>query len=98
MAERSRLVEIELGRLAGRLDAARERARGLEGPTSLDPGAADRALAAIDARLAAGKDRPSQALPLRRQVLGAVGTALSARADRLRTLFEIEALTTEAER
>jgi hypothetical protein len=97
-AERQRAAEIELERLAGRLAGARARATALAGAAPLDAAEIDRALAALDARLAAGKDRPSQALPLRRQLLEAHAVALAIRAERLRALYEIEALTTESSR
>ncbi len=98
LAASTRNAELDLSRLAGRLAGARARAQSLAAGTPLRPNEVERALAALDARLAAGRDRPSQALPLRRQLVGALSTALTARAARLRAAFEIEALTTESSR
>lgn len=98
LAESSRSAEIGRARLGGRLAGALDRLGGLRTAKPLFPPDIDRALAALDARLAAGKDRPSQVLPLRRQLVGALRTALAARAASLRAAFEIEALTTETSR
>jgi hypothetical protein len=98
LAESARSEEIELERLAGRLAGALERRRGLRTAKPLLPSDVESALAALDARLGSGKDRPSQVLPLRRQLVNALGTALAARAALLRAAFEIEALTTETPR
>jgi|CXWL01.1.fsa_nt_gi hypothetical protein len=95
MALAARRTEVELARLAGRLAGARELADGLAAGAGLDPDEVDRALAALGARVTAGKDRPSSVLPLRRQLVGSLATALAARAARLRATFEINALTLE---
>ncbi|MDX1998240.1 MAG: hypothetical protein SF066_11020 [Thermoanaerobaculia bacterium] len=96
VAAAGRSAELDLARLEARWAGARERLAGV-GPTTLLPSAeVERALAALDARVSAGKDRPSQVLPLRRQLVSALATALTARAARLRASFEIAALTLEA--
>lgn len=87
--------ELAIARLGARLAGARERVTGVVPRLLLSQAEVDRALGALDARVAAGKDRPSQVLPLRRQLVGALATALSARAARLRAAFEIDALTLE---
>lgn len=90
-----RTAQLEIARLEARLAGARERAAGFFPGVVLSPGEVERALAALDARVQAGKDRPSQVLPLRRQLVGALATALAARAAHLRATFEIAALTLE---
>lgn len=95
LASSTRSAELELARLEARLAGARERAAGFVPGILIAPAEVEGALAALDARVRAGKDRPSQVLPLRRQLVGALATALSARGARLRSSFEIAALTLE---
>jgi hypothetical protein len=94
--ERYRLAKLEIDKLAARLAAARERSVALDGERLLGRAEVEEALAALDARLALGRDRPSQILPLRRQLVVALATAINARAERLRASFEVETLTMES--
>ncbi len=98
LVERARRTEIELASLAGRLAGARARLATLESRPGLSTDEVGRALGALDARLAAGRERPSSMLPLRRQLLGALTSELEHRAARLRSGYEIDALTTETHR
>ncbi|HLF56205.1 MAG TPA: hypothetical protein VI942_05095, partial [Thermoanaerobaculia bacterium] len=95
LARAERDAEIERVQLAARLAAAAERAASIGAVEAPTPAAIERALAALDARLAAGKDRPSEILPARRQLYGALVTALEARVARLRLAYELETLTRE---
>jgi hypothetical protein len=95
VAETARRAEIERATLEGRLVAARARLAELERGATVSPAEVRRALAALDARVEAGKDRPSAILPLRRQLLDALSTELAIRGARLRAAFEIQALTRE---
>ena len=95
VAEQGFLAGLERTRLEGRLRGARERGAGLAGGALFSAIEMERALAALEARVAAGRDRPSTVLPLRRQLVGALLTELTARAAYLRAAFEIQTLTTE---
>jgi hypothetical protein len=80
-AQASRDAELRLTATEARLAAARA-ALAPAGPL-LDPSDVDRALAALAVRVEEGKERPSEVLPLRRQLLEARVAALRARAARL---------------
>jgi outer membrane protein TolC len=94
--ETARAAELAEAELAARRAAALERWRALveAAPTESRFGI-DEAAAALEARLAAGKDRPTEALLVRRELVRARATRLAARAARLRAAFELAALTTE---
>lgn len=95
VARVDREAEIERAALAARVSAAAERAAASGLGPDLAPETIARALAALDARLAAGKERPSEILPARRQLFDAAATALAVRAARLRVAYELDALTRE---
>jgi hypothetical protein len=85
-----RASELELSRLAARREAARSRlaaASALSGDDELAAG-----VAALEARLSEGRSRPSEALPLRRQLLAAREAAIDARAERALAAAELAAL------
>lgn len=97
LAEFARRAEFDREQLAARIAAVRERATAAGTDDVLSADAIERALAALDARLAVGKDRPSEVLPARRQLFDALTTLVAARAARLRLTYELEALTREIE-
>ena len=97
LAELSRRSELDRARLAARADAAHERAAAGGSDIGLSADAIERALAALDARLAAGKERPSEVLPARRQLFDALTTLVAARAARFRLNYELAALSREFE-
>ena len=97
LAELSRRSELDRARLAARADAAHERAAAAGSDIGLSADAIERALAALDARLAAGKERPSEVLPARRQLFDALTTLVAARAARFRLNYELAALSREFE-
>jgi len=85
-----RSAERTLAALGGRRNAALAR---LAAPPPPDAsGEVTAALAALAARLAEGKSRPSEVLPLRRQLLAAREAALDARAERALAAAELAAL------
>lgn len=88
-----RAAELAVAALDGRRAAARARLAAPPPPDASGEVAA--ALAALDARLAEGKSRPSEALPLRRQLLAAREAALDARAERALAAAELAALCAE---
>lgn len=94
--ESARAAELAEAELAARRAAALERWRALATATPAESSfGIDEAAAALEARLAAGKDRPTEALLVRRELVRARATRLAARAARLRAGFELAALTTE---
>jgi outer membrane protein, heavy metal efflux system len=95
LAEEEHRARAEQLLFEGRLLGARERGAGLAQDAPVSPFEMERALAALQARVAVGRDRPSAVLPLRRQLLAALLTELAARAAALRAAFEIQILTTE---
>lgn len=89
-AER-RARDQEARSLASRLATARDALASLPpGPAPLD---LERAIAAVELRLTEGKERPSEALPLRRQLLEARLSGLRSEHLRLRLLAEVRTLT-----
>jgi hypothetical protein len=94
-SEEERAADVERQRLSGRLQGALESAAELERSPAPAAEEVEGALAALEARVTAGRERPSSVLPLRRQLLDALITGLAARAARARALFQIEALQTE---
>lgn len=88
-----REAEIEAATLRARFAAAVELLTALaaEEPS----GGIDAALGAVELRLTEGKDRPSQALAIRRQLLAAREAALERRAATERARAELTALTME---
>ena len=88
-AER-RAAELELARLAARREAARARLAGTAPRSGDDELAAG--VTALEARLAEGRSRPSDALPLRRQLLAAREAAIDTRAERALAAAELAAL------
>lgn len=81
---------VEAARLATRFQTALERARQFGPITS--PDTFDDALRAVALRIDLGKERPSVALPVRRQLLEAQGAALERVRDGHLLIAEIEAL------
>jgi hypothetical protein len=90
-AATDRGAAIEDARLATRFGTAIERARQFGSITA--PEAFDEALRAVALRIELGKDRPSLALPVRRQLLEARGAALQRVRDAHLLIAELEALT-----
>jgi hypothetical protein len=86
----NRGAEAEAARLATRFETAIERA-GRFGPVT-PPDAFDDALRAVALRVELGKERPSLALPIRRQLLDAQATALQRVRDAHLLQAEITAL------
>jgi len=84
-------ASVESSRLATRFATVRDRAQRF-GPVS-SPGAFDEALAAIALRMELGKERPSQALPVRRQILDTQAAALRRVRDAHVLIAELDALT-----
>ncbi len=103
LAEERRGAELERARLEGRLRGAEARAGalaagvapGVGAPATLSPLEIEEALVALEARVTAGRDRPSAVLPLRRQLVGALLTELAARAAEARAVFLIQTLKAE---
>jgi len=83
-------ASIEAARLATRFETALERAKRF-GPITA-PDTFDDALRAVALRMELGKERPSVALPVRRQLLEAQGAALRRVRDGHLLIAEIEAL------
>lgn len=98
LAEQKRSAELERMRLDARLRGAEERAEALAETDIVSIKEVEDALLALEARVTAGRDRPSTVLPLRRQLIGALQTGLAARADRARANFLIETLKAEISR
>jgi hypothetical protein len=88
-----REAEIETAMLAGRATAAAALLRELAGPPEAPD--FDAILAALEARLAEGKDRPIAALALRREILTQLEEALARRVAAHRAGAELTELTTE---
>jgi len=88
-----RAAELDLARLAARREAARSRLAARARFSSDDELAAG--VAALEARLAEGRSRPSEVLPLRRQLLAAREAAIEARAERAVAAAELAALCPE---
>jgi len=86
-----RVSEVEAARLATRFETALSRARRF-GPIT-PPEALDDALRSVSLRMELGKDRPSQALAVRRQLLEANAAALQRVRDAHLLIAEFEALT-----
>lgn len=96
--EAARAAELAEAELAARRAAALERWRALAEAAPVDsPFGIDEAAAALEARLAAGKDRPTEALLVRRELVRARATRLAVRAARLTAAFELAALTAETQ-
>ena len=99
IAEERRGAELERARLEGRLRGAEARAAsfasGLTATSTFSPREIEEALAALEARVTTGRDRPSAVLPLRRQLLGALLTELAARAAEARAVFLLQTLKAE---
>jgi outer membrane protein, heavy metal efflux system len=95
LAEERRGAELERARLDGRWRGAEARASELAGEVALSPQEIEAALAALEARVTTGRDRPSAVLPLRRQLIGALVTELAARAAQARAVFLIQTLKAE---
>jgi len=89
VAAERRASELELSRLAARRQAARARLAASSARSGDDELAAG--LAALEARLREGRSRPSEALPLRRQLLAAREAAIDARAERALAAAELAA-------
>ena len=85
-----RAAQIEAARLATRFATVMERAKQF-GPIDL-PDAFDEALRAVALRMDLGKERPSMALPVRRQLLDARGAALQRIRDAHLLIAELDAL------
>ena len=88
-----RAAELDLARLAARREAARSRLAAsarFGGDEELAAG-----IAALEARLAEGRSRPSEVLPLRRQLLAAREAAIDARAERAVAAAELAAFCPE---
>lgn len=85
-----RAAEVELARLATRFDTVIERAKRFGPVTS--PDAFDDALRAVALRVELGKERPSLALPIRRQLLASQAAALQRIRDAHLLNAEIDAL------
>jgi hypothetical protein len=83
-------AEVEEARLATRFETVIERARRF-GPLT-PPDVFDDALRAVALRVELGKDQPSLALPVRRQLLEARGAALRRVRDAHLLIAEIDAL------
>lgn len=98
LAEERRGTEIARARLDGRLRGAEARAAALAGNVALATLEIEGALAALEARVTAGRDRPSAVLPLRRQLVGALRNDLSSRAALARAVFQIRTLKAEVSR
>ncbi len=88
-----RAAELDLAQLAARREAARSRLAPSARFSSDDELAAG--VAALEARLAEGRSRPSEVLPLRRQLLAAREAAIDARAERAVAAAELAALCPE---
>jgi hypothetical protein len=88
-----REAEIETAALAGRAAAAAALLRELADPPEAPD--FDAILAALEARLAEGKDRPIAALALRREILSQLEEALARRVATHRAAAELTELTTE---
>jgi hypothetical protein len=84
-------ASVEASRLATRFATVRDRAQRFGPVTS--PGAFDDALRAIALRMELGKERPSQALPVRRQILDTQAAALSRVRDAHVLIAELDAMT-----
>ncbi|MEO7793634.1 MAG: TolC family protein [Thermoanaerobaculia bacterium] len=95
LAEGRRGGELERARLEGRMRGAEERAAALAGRPLLSTQEIEDALAALEARVTTGRDRPSAVLPLRRQLVGALLTEVAARAAHARAVFQLQALQAE---
>lgn len=95
LAEEKRGAELERVNLEGRLRSAEVRGAALAERATVSPQVIDEALAALEARVTAGRDRPSAVLPLRRQLVGALLTELAARAAQARAVFQIQTLKAE---
>lgn len=99
IAEERRGAELERARLEGRLRGAEARAAsfasGLTATSTFSPREIEEALAALEARVTTGRDRPSAVLPLRRQLLGALLTELAARAAEARAVLLLQTLKAE---
>jgi hypothetical protein len=95
LAEKRRGAEVERVHLEGRLRGAEERGAALAERATVSPQEIEVALAALEARVTAGRDRPSAVLPLRRQLVGALLTELAARAAQARAVFQIQTLKAE---
>jgi hypothetical protein len=83
-------AEVDAARLATRFETVIERAKRF-GPVT-PPDAFDDALRAVTLRMDLGKERPSVALPVRRQLLEARGAALQRIRDAHLLMAEIDAL------
>lgn len=88
---RARRAESEVDRLVTRFEVLRERAERF-GPI-VPPDSFDEALRALAARFALGKERPSEILPVRRQLLEAREAALARIREAHALAAELEALT-----
>ena len=85
-----RAAQVESARLATRFATVMERAKRF-GPIDL-PDAFDEALRAVALRMDLGKERPSVALPVRRQLLDARGAAMQRIRDAHLLMAELDAL------
>jgi hypothetical protein len=95
LAAARREAELDRSALAARLAAAQALSRFYARQAEpLDPSGP---LAALELRLREGKSRPSEALPLRRQLLAASEAALERQAARARLSLELTALTAEVQ-
>jgi hypothetical protein len=90
VASIDRVAEVEAARLTTRFETVIARAKRFGPLTS--PGAFDDALRAVALRIDLGKERPSVALPVRRQLLEARGAALQRIRDAHLLIAEIDAL------
>jgi hypothetical protein len=86
-----RAAEVETATLSTRFDTALDRLRRFGPVTS--PDTFDDAMRAVALRIDLGKDRPSVALPIRRQLIESRGAALQRVRDAHLLIAEIEALT-----
>lgn len=90
IAAELRAAELELARLAARREAARSRLAPSVPASAEEELAAG--VAALEARLAEGRSRPSETLPLRRQLLAAREAAIVTHAERTLAAAELAAL------
>jgi outer membrane protein TolC len=95
LAEIGRRAEVERAALEARRREAEAHLAALPSTTLLDASQVDQALVALTARLDSGRDRPSEVLPLRRQLQNAQVTSLMSKATRLRAAFTLATLNNE---